>query len=128
MTSFNPEGASPPNRPSALTHSAVSSRPDRVVLATRPKIGAGYMTAPGIICRMEGTPVTAPEAAQSWPGYLVDRACQAPPEGSFVVPGSTPVVAFGNPVRPAVATLGINPSRAEFLDRNGGLLCGRRRS
>ena len=35
-----------------------------------------------------------------------------------VVPGSTPVVAFGDPFVATVATLGINPSLREFL--NGG--------
>src|SRR5205814_6524697 len=40
-----------------------------------------------------------------------------------VVPGSTPVVAFGDPRRATVATLGINPSHREFIE-NGGLLSG----
>jgi hypothetical protein len=35
------------------------------------------------------------------------------------VPGSTPVLSFGNASHAAVATLGLNPSRQEFLDRNG---------
>jgi hypothetical protein len=39
-----------------------------------------------------------------------------------VVAGSTPVIAFGDPFRATVATLGINPSRREFLDTNGELL------
>jgi hypothetical protein len=49
-----------------------------------------------------------------------------PPEGSPVVPGSTPVVAFGDPARAEVATLGINPSAREFL-QHGRLLTGAHR-
>lgn len=56
----------------------------------------------------------------NWPQYLLDRAAQAPPEGCSVVPESTPVVSFGHPLNPRVATLGINPSSGEFL--NGGQL------
>jgi hypothetical protein len=41
-----------------------------------------------------------------------------------VVAGSTPVIAFGDPFRATVATLGINPSRREFLNTNGELLSG----
>ncbi len=58
----------------------------------------------------------------SWPSYLLERASQAPPVGCFVVPVSTPVVAFGYPLNPEVATLGINPSSGEFLDRRKDLL------
>lgn len=46
-----------------------------------------------------------------------------PPHGAPVVPGSTPVVAFGDPQRAEVATLGINPSRVEFA-RDGVILTG----
>jgi hypothetical protein len=49
-----------------------------------------------------------------------------PPVGAPVVPGSTPVVAFGDPGSAEVATLGINPSRVEFVE-NGALLEGHRR-
>lgn len=42
------------------------------------------------------------------------------------MPGSTPVIAFGDPVCAAVATLGINPSVREFMDR-GRLLTGAER-
>lgn len=52
---------------------------------------------------------------------------RTPPEGAGVVPGSTPVVAFGDPDRARVATLGLNPSRREFLDRHGRLLDGSER-
>jgi hypothetical protein len=62
-----------------------------------------------------------------WPDYLVERASRIPPEGCSIVPGSTPVVSFGDPLRPQVATLGINPSSGEFLGRDGQLLAGDRR-
>lgn len=62
-----------------------------------------------------------------WPDYLVERALQVPGPGLCVVAGSTPVVAFGDPVAASVATLGINPSGREFLDGAGGLLGGRER-
>lgn len=50
-----------------------------------------------------------------------------PPPGAPVVEGSTPVVSFGDAQRAEVATLGINPSRKEFLDAGGELLRGERR-
>jgi hypothetical protein len=56
------------------------------------------------------------------PDYLIERVRRAPPADSSVVPGSTPVVAFGNARAAAVATLGLNPSRVEFLDRAGNEL------
>jgi hypothetical protein len=62
-----------------------------------------------------------------WPPYLISRAIAQPPTDCFVIDGSTPVVAFGNPVRARVATLGINPSRNEFLNRSGKLLVGKQR-
>ena len=62
-----------------------------------------------------------------WPGYLLERAAQAPPDASCVVPGSTPVVSFGHPLNPKVATLGINPSSAEFLGKHKELLVGVKR-
>lgn len=48
------------------------------------------------------------------PRYVEDRIRRPAPEGCFVVPASTPVVAFGNPGVARVATLGLNPSRIEF--------------
>jgi hypothetical protein len=53
------------------------------------------------------------------PTYLRERVRRPLPPGSMVMPGSTPVVAFGNARRATVATLGLNPSRVEFLDRHG---------
>jgi hypothetical protein len=48
------------------------------------------------------------------PGYIEARIRRSPPEGCSVVPGSTPVVAFGNARTARFATLGLNPSRIEF--------------
>ncbi|NTU81844.1 MAG: hypothetical protein HGA45_21120 [Chloroflexales bacterium] len=56
------------------------------------------------------------------PDYLVARVQRPPPADSCIVSGSTPVVAFGNARTAAVATLGLNPSRVEFLDRAGNEL------
>ena len=53
-------------------------------------------------------------------------ARRAVPRVSEVVPGSTPVLAFGDLCRARVATLGINPSGREFIE-NGRLLSGPRR-
>jgi len=47
-----------------------------------------------------------------------------PPSAAYVVTGSTPVLAFGDSSNAFVATLGLNPSRQEFLDRNGRELNG----
>jgi hypothetical protein len=47
-----------------------------------------------------------------------------PPPAAYVVPGSTPVLSFGNASAAAVATLWLNPSRQEFLDRSGRELSG----
>jgi hypothetical protein len=60
------------------------------------------------------------------PEYLSSMVRRQPPAASPVVSGSTPVVAFGDPGRAEVATLGINPSDSEFLE-NGMLLRGGRR-
>lgn len=63
-----------------------------------------------------------------WPEYMVERARSAPPPScsDVIVRNSTPVLFFGNPYA-KVATLGINPSLSEFLDRSGELLEGERR-
>ena len=60
----------------------------------------------------------------AWPDWVLERAAAEVPDGLAVVAGSTPVVSFGAPVGPEVATLGINPSSVEFLDRYGMLLTG----
>ena len=51
--------------------------------------------------------------------YVVARLRRAPPSDAYVVPGSTPVLSFGNAAVAEVATLGLNPSRQEFLYPNG---------
>jgi hypothetical protein len=67
------------------------------------------------------------DSEKNWPMYLIRRAMSQPPNGCSVVDGSTPVVAFGNPVHARVATLGINPSRNEFLSQSGTLMIGKKR-
>lgn len=58
--------------------------------------------------------------------WIEERIRRAPPTGCSVVACSTPVVSFGNARTARVATLGLNPSRVEFLD--GGVeLVGQRR-
>lgn len=58
--------------------------------------------------------------------YLAERIRQPHPEGCHVVPGSTPVVSFGDVRTAWVATLALNPSSSEFLDKRGDLLAGDR--
>ena len=48
------------------------------------------------------------------PSYVERRIRRPEPEDCNVLPGSTPVVAFGDPSTARVATLGLNPSRIEF--------------
>jgi len=60
------------------------------------------------------------------PGYLAAMVRRVPPAGAPVVAGSTPVVSFGEPRGAVAATLGINPSAAEFTHQ-GEVLTGRRR-
>jgi hypothetical protein len=58
------------------------------------------------------------------PEYIECRIRRPIPPDSHVVAGSTPVVSFGDAHSATVATLGLNPSRVEFLDRNGNELVG----
>jgi hypothetical protein len=60
------------------------------------------------------------------PAYVAERIRRPPPLDCCVLEGSTPVVAFGDPRRSCVATLGLNPSRIEFEER-GRELDGRLR-
>jgi len=53
------------------------------------------------------------------PAYIEARIRQLPPAGAPVLPGSTPVVASGDVRKATVATLGLNPSKREFLHANG---------
>jgi hypothetical protein len=58
------------------------------------------------------------------PDYAFPMVRRRPPVEGIVVEGSTPVVAFGSPTLAEVATLGINPSWSEFLNKDGQLLAG----
>lgn len=58
------------------------------------------------------------------PEYIETRIRRSPPPNSSVVPGSTPVLSFGDAQSATVATLGLNPSRVEFLDQGGKELAG----
>ena len=60
------------------------------------------------------------------PDYVAERVRREPADGTFVLAGSTPVVAFGDPSLARIATLGLNPSDAEFVMR-GVELDGRER-
>lgn len=64
---------------------------------------------------------------ESVPEYIEQRIRQPLPTGMPVVPGSTPVIAFGDLRRANVATLGWNPSKLEFLDQAGSELSGGQR-
>jgi hypothetical protein len=46
---------------------------------------------------------------------VIERAMEPYPKISEIVPFSTPVISFGNPVHARVLTVGINPSSLEFL-------------
>ena len=61
------------------------------------------------------------------PPYVVERIRAELPQGVPVVRGSTPVVSFGDARAATVATLGLNPSRAEFLGPRGDELKGTQR-
>ncbi len=61
------------------------------------------------------------------PAYIDLRIRRSMPAGCSIVPNSTPVISFGNCLTAKVATLGLNPSRKEFLDDRGQLLFGSER-
>jgi len=65
-----------------------------------------------------------PEYVTQIPEYVERRIRRPVPADSYVVAGSTPVVSFGDAQSATIATLGLNPSRVEFLDRNGNELLG----
>jgi hypothetical protein len=73
--------------------------------------------------RPEDSPViSGSEPQNKIPRYIDDRLRRPlPPPNLCVVRGSTPVVSFGNAQCASVATLGLNPSRVEFLDKHGAL-------
>jgi hypothetical protein len=60
------------------------------------------------------------------PDYLV-RMVRRPAPTTAVIPGTTPVVAFEDPRRAEIATLGINPSLREFHGADGRPLTEKRR-
>ena len=47
----------------------------------------------------------------------------SPPKECEVIPGSTPVVSFGDFTKSKIATIGINPSSAEFSDKSKNATC-----
>ena len=59
--------------------------------------------------------------------YIEERVTRSAPLDCFVVNGSTPVVSFGRLESARVATLGLNPSKREFLDSSGHELDGEKR-
>ncbi|MFD3166808.1 hypothetical protein [Herpetosiphon sp. NSE202] len=61
---------------------------------------------------------------QPLPAYLRERLQRPYPVAGMVVAGSTPVLAFGAMRQATVATIGLNPSKNEFLNRHGHLLAG----
>jgi hypothetical protein len=63
----------------------------------------------------------------SVPPIVADRVRRPTPANLFVLPGSLPVVSFGDPDRATVATLSLNPSWLEFQSKSGAWLLGRKR-
>ena len=60
------------------------------------------------------------DSCKRWPTHLMKMVVhRSPPQGCTVVPGSTPVVSFGDPIRATVATIGFNPASAEFRGNRG---------
>ena len=55
---------------------------------------------------------------------LIDRLDGDAVHGTGIIPWSCPVPTFGDLSKPRVATLGINPSNREFVDRSGKELRG----
>lgn len=56
------------------------------------------------------------------PVFIAARMTIPVPDRYSVVAQSIPVVSFGNPLTAEIATVGINPSRKEFLNPSGELL------
>ena len=55
---------------------------------------------------------------------LIDRLDSGTMKGTEVIPWGSPVPSFGDPSHSRVATLGINPSNREFVDKLGNELQG----
>ncbi len=86
------------------------------------------MSGPATAAPAEPAPLAAAEPADlPLPGHVVAMVRRTAPADCHVIPGSTPVVAFGDPRTAEVATLGINPSRVEFCGKDGQLLTGDQR-
>lgn len=66
-------------------------------------------------------------AGREIPSVLAERVRRAVPVELYVLPGSLPVVAFGDPDQAVVATLSLNPSWREFQAADGTWLDGSRR-
>jgi hypothetical protein len=64
--------------------------------------------------------------AENIPEYLI-RMVRRPLPAKAAIPGTTPVLAFGDSRRAEIATLGINPSFHEFRSKDGSLLGGPKR-
>ena len=50
---------------------------------------------------------------------LIDLLHKGKPIELGAIPWASPVLAFGDPIKSRVATLGLNPSNLEFVDRHG---------
>ena len=61
------------------------------------------------------------------PQVVAERIRRPVPAGLSVLPGSLPVVSFGDPNAATVATLSLNPSWLEFLSASGAWLLGSER-
>jgi hypothetical protein len=61
------------------------------------------------------------------PPAIAERIRKPLPEGLCVLPGTLPVVSFGDPNQATVATLSLNPSWREFESADGVWLDGSRR-
>lgn len=72
------------------------------------------------------TAVTVTHRASEVDAYLAERIRQPYPSGCSILEGSTPVVSFGDVRSAWVATVGLNPSDAEF-QTNGQWLTGHQR-
>lgn len=76
---------------------------------------------------LQATPARRTIDRMPIPAYIEARIRRAPPPECCVIARSTPVVSFGDSQTATVATLGLNPSRKEFLDSGGQELSGNAR-
>jgi hypothetical protein len=74
-----------------------------------------------------GTAGDSNSGPDNTPDYVLERIRRVPPPRLSIVAGSSPVIAFGDFARARVATLGLNPSKREFLDCKGAELTGANR-